>query len=302
VDRLIWRLARRQHGAVARWQLLKAGVSARQVVSRLKVGRLTQLHRGVYLVGAVPGPHTHEAAALLACGRGAALSHRSAAALWNLSPYPATAPVWITTAPERHTARPQIKAVRARLDPKDLRRQHGMPLTSPPRTLLDLASLLPESDLEHLVAEANYRKLASEAELRHQVERKPGARGAGILRNVLDLPGGPRRTRSPAERDLLRLLRRNGFTGFETNAWIHGYEMDFLWRDLGFAVEVDGWDGHSGRTAFERDRLKMAHLQAAGLQVMPITGRQIRRDPDGVVNRLVAARRAALRGRADGVS
>ena len=301
VDGLIVRLARRQHGAVARWQLLAAGVTRNRIATRLRTGRLTEIHRGVYLVGAVPGPHTHEAAALLACGPGSTLSHRSAAALWRLLPHPAAAPVWITTPPERNATRPRIKVIRAHLDPSDLRRREGMPLTSPPRTLLDLASLLDESDLEHVVAEAHYRKLASDAELRDQLARNPGARGTATLGAVIDLPGGPQRTRSPAERELLRLLRRGAITGFETNAKIIGYEVDFLWREAGLVVEVDGWSGHSGRIAFERDRLKAARLSAAGLRVVPITGRQVRREPAETLERiattLAATRRRSWSGR-----
>jgi very-short-patch-repair endonuclease len=81
-------------------------------------------------------------------------------------------------------------------------------------------------------------------------------------------------------------------TGYETNAQIHGYEVDLLWRNVGIGVELDGWDGHSGRLAFERDRLKAAELSAQGLTVIPITGRQLREDPDGVIERL---RRAIAR-------
>lgn len=287
-DALILRIARRQHGAVKRAQLIAAGVTRHEITTRLRDGRLVPIDQGVYLVGAVASSHTHEAAALLACGRGSALSHRSAASLWSLLPYPAAAPVWITTPPGRNATRPRIEAIRARLDPNDLRRTEAMPLTSPPRTLLDMATLLPQDDLESLVAEANYRGLASEAELRDQVHRNHGRRGVGPLRRILDLPGGPRRTRSPAERQLLRLLRGAGIDGFETNARIHGYEVDFLWRDQTLVVEIDGWDAHSGRVAFERDRLKAARLQAAGLRVMPITGRQLGRDPAGVLRRLRA--------------
>ncbi len=65
--------------------------------------------------------------------------------------------------------------------------------------------------------------------------------------------------------------------------------MDFLWRAERLAIEVDGWDGHSGRVAFERDRLKLATLRANGISVMPVTGRQVKRDPDGVIARLLAA-------------
>lgn len=96
---------------------------------------------------------------------------------------------------------------------------------------------------------------------------------------------------------MLRALREAGIQGFETNAWIHGYEVDFVWRDLGVAVELDGWDGHSGRIAFERDRLKAATLTAHGLTVIPVTGRQLRSDAPGVTDRLLrvlaAARKAA---------
>src|SRR5215208_5026593 len=116
-----------------------------------------------------------------------------------------------------------------------------------------------------------------------------GKRGVATLRRVLDIPGGPKRTRSSGERAMLRLLRRAGMTGFETNARIHGYEVDFLWRGLGVAVELDGWDGHSGRIAFERDRLKVAKLTAHGVTAIPVTGRQLRDDPAGVVDRLTCA-------------
>ena len=86
---------------------------------------------------------------------------------------------------------------------------------------------------------------------------------------------------------MLRLLRGAGITGYEANARIHGYEVDLLWRDLGLAVEIDGYDAHSGRVAFERDRLKISTLTAHGVRVMPVTGRRIRDDPEGVVRRIL---------------
>jgi very-short-patch-repair endonuclease len=234
--------------------------------------------------------HANEMAALLAYRLEATLSHRSAAALWGLLPYPASAPAWVTVAPERSATRPRIKACRARLEPCDIRRRERMALTSPPRTILDMAALRSDPyELERLVAEAHFRHLASEAELRAQLERNPRRRGVRALRRVLDLPGGPQRTRSPAEGALLRLLRERRIEGFEANAKVAGYEVDFYFADARLAVEVDGFDAHSGRVAFERDRLKAATLGAAGITVMPVTGRQVRSDPDGVVGRLVAA-------------
>jgi len=261
---------------------------------RLESGRVHEIHRGVYLVGhKVPPPLAIEQAALLACGERAALSHRSAANLWDLSPYPASAPAWVTVPPARNAVRPGIKVKRAGLDRRDVRSRRGLRLTSPSRTILDLSLPLDERELEHLVAEAEYRRLASEAELWAQVKGNEGKRGVAKLRRVLDLPSGPVRTRSRGERAMLRLLRRAGITGFETNAQIHGYEVDFLWRDLGVTVEFDGWDGHSGRIAFERDRLKVAKLIAHGLTVIPITGRLLRDDPNGLIDRLERALVAA---------
>jgi very-short-patch-repair endonuclease len=289
-DRVIAGLATRQHGVVARWQLTSAGVTRDQIDWRLTLGRLHELHRGVYLVGHVATPqYAQEMAALLAFRLEAVLSHRSAAALWQLLPYPATTPVWVTIAPERSAERPNIKTFRATLDRKDIRHRHRMALTSPPRTILDLAAQLGDETLERVVSEAAFHSLATESELHVQLKRNPHKRGNARLRRILDLPGGPKRTRSPAEVQMLRLLRRAGITGFETNARIRGYEVDFLWRELNLVVEVDGYDAHSGRWAFERDRVKIAHLQAHGLDVIPVTPRRLRDDPDGFVALLLGA-------------
>ena len=203
----------------------------------------------------------------------AVLSHRSAASLWNLLPYPAPGDVCITSANGRGATRAGIEAHRKLLNRCDIRRRHGMPLTSPARTILDLAVTLGANDegrmahplephlldeLERIVAEAQFRRLAEDAELREQLARNPNRPGVRALRAVLDFPGGPRRTRSSGERALLRLLRAREITGYEVNAVIAGHEVDFLWPDLRLAVEVDGYDAHSGRIAFERDRLKVA--------------------------------------------
>jgi hypothetical protein len=166
--------------------------------------------------------------------------------------------------PERKIARSRIEVHRGFLGPRDIRRRHRLVLTSPPRTILDLAAALDPERLERLVAEARYLRLASETELRGQLERNPGRPGGPALRAVLGLPGGPRRTRSPAEQQMLRLLRDAGVEGYEVNARIHGYEVDLLWREEGLAVEIDGYGAHGGRVAFERDRLKAATLEARG--------------------------------------
>jgi hypothetical protein len=181
-DRIIAKLAARQHGVVARCQLIAAGVSRHQIALRIRNGRLHEIHRGIYLVGhTVPPPMAIEQAALLACGDLAVLSHRSAAKLWNLLPYPASAPAWVTVPPGRNASRPRIQIHRAVVPPRDVRRQAGLRLTSPPRTILDLSPSLNEGELERIVAEAAFRKLASEAELKAQIGGNERKRGVATL-------------------------------------------------------------------------------------------------------------------------
>jgi very-short-patch-repair endonuclease len=289
-DTIISRLASGQHGVVARSQLLAAGVGSRAIDRRLADERLHPVHRGIYLVGhRAPPPLAREAAALLACGPRAVLSHRTAAALWELLPYPVSADVCVTVPGGTRHTRPGLAIVRSTLERRDVRRRRGLRLTSPPRTIVDVAPALDDETLERLVADAEYRRLASEREIRQQLERNPGRPGTPALRALLGMPGGPQRTRSPAERHLLRLLRREGLEGYELNARIHGHEVDVLWRAEGLVLEVDGYDAHMGRIAFERDRLKAATLEAHGVVVMPITPRRLLADPEGVFGRLRAA-------------
>ncbi len=271
-DAVILALASRAHGIVSRSQLLEAGVTRHQIELRLSDGRLTPLHRGVYLVGAVASEHAYAQAALLACGSGTALSHRSAASLWGLWPYPSRAFPWVTVGQE--IKRPRIVVRRANLATRDSRRKHGMRVVSPPRAVLDCASIFDDPyELEALVAEAHFRRMAREPELRDQIARNKGRPGVTLLRSILDIEGGPQRTRSGGERWFLRLLREHGVKGFEANEKVYGWEVDFLWRELGFCIELDGWDGHSSRPAFEKDRRKWAELSVAGLTVMPLATR-----------------------------
>ncbi len=286
-DAVISALAARQNGVVHREQLLLAGVTRAQIAIRLRDGRLRALHRGVYLAGAVASEHAYPQAALFACGSRAVLSHRSAAAIWNLWPYSPKAYPWITVPPEKQLDRPRIVVRRTPLEQADIRTRHGMKIVSPPRVILDCAALFDDPyELEAVVADAAFRHLAAESELRDQVDRNTGRPGVGALRRVLDLDGGPRRTRSGGERWFLSVLRKHQFMGYEVNARIFGREVDFLWRDQAFCVELDGWDGHSSRVAFERDRLKWAHLQANGVDVMPVATRQAQRDEAGTIDRL----------------
>src|SRR4051794_5641768 len=136
-DAALARLAAPQHGVVSHSQLLSVGLNADAIAYRVKIGRLHRLHRGVYAVGhRPPSPHARAMAAVLACGRGAVLSHRSAAALWRITP-PWQGAVDVT-ARGKH-AHAGIKAHRsATLKPQDTTLHYGIPVTTPRRTLEDL--------------------------------------------------------------------------------------------------------------------------------------------------------------------
>jgi very-short-patch-repair endonuclease/predicted transcriptional regulator of viral defense system len=295
---VIARLATAQHGVVSRVQLLAAGVGRRAVVRRIESGRLHPIHRGVYLVGhAARPPHAREAAAVLACAPKAVVSHRSAARLWNLLPYPANAEVCITVVRSRAPSRPGLRIHRTgSLAGCDVARFQGIPITSPARTVLDLAAQANLRELEQAVGEAGTRRLATRAALADQLERNPGRRGTAALRAVLTIEAGPAYTRSEAERRMLALIRAATLPAPETNARLHRFQVDFLWRRQRLVLEVDGYAFHSDPAAFERDRRRDAELAARGYTVIRVTWRQIVRERDAVIARLAGALAAAELG------
>jgi very-short-patch-repair endonuclease len=232
-----------------------------------------------------------ETAAVLACGPRAFVSHRSAAYLWNLLPYPAKpGPVDVTVAGRKADPRPglRIYCVKA-LDRRDVRRLAGIPITTPARTLLDLAAVVSASELERAIAEAQARRLVGRVDLADQVERSPRRRGVRAFRAAVEVDGGPAMTRSEAERRLLRLIRAADLPRPHVNARLGKYEVDFLWREQRLVVEVDSFRFHSPRARFERDRERDATLAAAGYTVIRVTWRQLVDTPEAVVARIAAA-------------
>jgi very-short-patch-repair endonuclease len=292
IDRLIAGFAARQRGVVSRAQLIAAGIHSDAIKLRVRSGRLHTVHRGVYLVGhSAPMDGARELAAVLACAQGAVVSHLSAAHLLKLLPHPAKPrPVDVTVRSRDRARRAGIRihCVES-LDRRDTRRLHGIPITTPARTLLDLATALPPYMLERAVAEAEVRRLARRSDLADQLARNPGRRGTRILRQTVELEGGPALTRSEAERRLLHLIRTADLPRPEVNARLGRYEVDFLWREQRLVVEVDGYAYHAGRRAFERDRERDTALAAVGFTVLRITWRQLVGAPETVIARLAAA-------------
>lgn len=271
-------LARRQHGVVTRAQLLELGLGPDAIHYRAKAGALRRVYRGVYLAGPIMPRLAREMAAVLACGPAALLADWSAAALWELIPSreDRSVPVHVVTVGGWSADRPGIRVRRVRrLATADRRELYGIPVTSPTRTLLDLAVVAGPRDLEGAVARAEREQLVERDRLQERVARHKGRRGAPALRAVLERAGGPAMTRSEAEARFLRLVREAQLPVPETNVRMGAYELDFLWRDHGIAVEVDGYRFHSSRPRFESDRRRATRLAARGIQVIPLTWRQI---------------------------
>src|SRR5687767_768285 len=174
-EEAIMSLAARQHGVVARTQLLAAGVSEDVVDRRVKANRLRRIHRGVYLVGPFRVPRAHEMAAVLACGGGALVSHASAAALLELhGERDPSEPVAVSAQQGDHFGRPGIRFHRVRsLRAEDATALDGIPLTAVARTIYDLASVVGQRELERAVANAVSRSAVHVTELRALLQRYP---------------------------------------------------------------------------------------------------------------------------------
>src|SRR4051812_18413022 len=237
-DEAVFALARGRHGLVTSRELAEAGLTPKAVRHRVRIGWLTRLHRGVYLVGRLESPLSRPMAAVLAAGRGAALSHRSAAAAWEIHNQPAGV-IDVLVVRRDVRSREGIRVHRlSEFDARDLSSRHGVPLTTPARTLLDLATVLARGDLARAVEQAEHRGMASHEQLTALLTRSRSHRGAARLEAVLD--PGRQFTRSEAERRLLRLVNAAGLPTPAANTRVAGYEVDFLWPGERLVVEVDG--------------------------------------------------------------
>jgi very-short-patch-repair endonuclease len=166
---------------------------------------------------------------------------------------------------------------------------HGIPVTAPGRTLLDLATVVGRRDLARAVEQAEVLDLLRGDWLDPLLTRNPRHRGAKPLRAVTQAADAPAMTRSEAERRLVELVRAAGLPAPEVNRRLHGHEVDFSWPAHRLVAEVDGYAFHSSRSSFERDRRRDAHLVANGFRVIRITWRQLTSEPEAVVALLARA-------------
>jgi Transcriptional regulator, AbiEi antitoxin len=248
------RLAGASHGVVTHGQLLAAGLTTRQIEHRLDKGALLRVHRGVYRVGhRAPSHEARYLAAVWACGENALLSGRAAGHLLEILSTPPSMPE-VTAPTERRV--PGIKTRRATREPFVWR---GIPVTTPARTLVDLASVLTAGDLARACHEAGIRYRTTPADVEAILGRR---RGAGKLRRILH--GDEHVSLSALERRFLALLRHEGLPLPITNRPAGGRRVDCRWPDLHLTVELDGYRYHSSRHAWETDRRREREAYARG--------------------------------------
>lgn len=281
VDQRIAALATRQHGVVATRQLAALGLPQRAVSHRAAAGRLHRVHRGVYAVGhPVLTVNGRRVAAILAAGPGAVLSHASAAALWEIRPTSATRiDVTVRSAAGRGR-RPGLRIHRTpTLRDDEITEHQAIRVTTPARTLLDLASSLPRRALERALDEAEINELYDLRELQAVALAHAGERGAGRLQRALDEDGDPTLTDSELEELMLALCEDHSLERPKPQAWVAGLRVDFLFAASRLVVETDGYRYHRTRRAFERDRERDAILARAGYRTLRFTHRHLKREP-----------------------
>ncbi|HEX3041744.1 MAG TPA: type IV toxin-antitoxin system AbiEi family antitoxin domain-containing protein [Solirubrobacterales bacterium] len=300
-------VATRQHGVVSAKQLRSLGHSKKLVMHECRRGRLHVLHRGVYAVGhrrlnwhgrcwaAVLGAEANETDEVV---WPAVASHGSAAYLWGIHRFaPETVDV---TAPIRRRATREFRVhFSSILAAGDRLEREGIPVTSVPRTLLDLSIGAKPERIERLLERAEELELLDLHAVEDVLDRAGGHRGRGRLRRALALyQPDPSFTRSRFEQSFRRRVVAAGLPTPSMNFNAEGYELDAYWPDLRFAVELDLFETHGTRAAFERDHLRQEELKLLGIEMIRITRPRFQHDPEAVMRNLATfleRRRAELR-------
>jgi hypothetical protein len=278
-------LAARQHGNATVVQLRDAGWDDSAILYRVRAGRLFREHTAVYSVGR-PAKTALEraAAAVLACGPGAALSHRSALCLWGFAERWHAPPYDVVVTKDRRPKGINVHVCRG-LTRKDFRTRHGIRVTSPARTILDNAPTLPQDRLRRIVNDKLRTGELSLAAITDVLVRFALHRGTKLLRAIVDdVADGL--TDSEFEDAFRAFCPRHGLPVPEFGVYIAGHRTDALFRDAKLIVECDGWAFHNTRERFERDRDRDADTLAAGYATVRITKRRIRGAPEREAARL----------------
>lgn len=280
MERRIGRIATAAHGVVTREELLGAGVTHEEIRQRLQNGALIREYRGVYRVGhRAPSLEASYLAAVKACGKGAVLSGTAAAHLYGLIKGRAPAP-HVTAPTERRV--PGIKARRSRSFESTT--HQGIPITTVPRTLVDLAATLPQRDLARACHEAGVKYRTTPAQVEAVLARRPRAKGARKLRKVLR--GEVHVTLSPLESRFLELLKEAGLPLPVTNRPAGTRRVDCRWPDHNLTVELDSYRYHQSRHAWEQDRRREREAHAREDDFRRYTHGDVFDDPQAMLREL----------------
>jgi very-short-patch-repair endonuclease len=276
------RLAARQHGVVSRRQLLALGFGEEAIKTRLDAMRLQALHREVFAVGhSRVGEAARRWAAVLAYGEGALLSHRSAAELWGLARRRSPLiDITATTGRQGVQRREGIFIHRGRLHVEDRAVRGGLPITTVARTLFDMAEFVSLKHLESAWEEADRLGLLELRAVEQVCERSYGRRALRPIRRLLAEARAATITRSPLEDEFAAFCRDRGLPTPSFNTTVLGFEIDALWSRQRLAAELDSWEFHGHRAAFERDRARDIALQVAGYRIIRVTHRRISSEGD----------------------
>jgi very-short-patch-repair endonuclease len=276
---------------VSRQQLLERGWTKEEIDWRIRTGRLHPLHVGVYAVGHRVVPKQGRwMAAVLASGPDALLSHHTAAALWGIRGY--SGGVIQVTVRRKSTSSKRIRRHLSHVLPDERTEEERIPTTSVHRTIFDLAATASVDEVITMLKEAEYRNRWDRLSLPDLLERYPGKRGSRKLRfalqRITEEPTG--RKRSKLEERFAPFLRRHHLPLPRFNDWISlggkSYEVDCHWPGTGQIVELDGWKGHSTRSAFQDDRARDRALKVAGYSVIHLTWAQLDSEPEAIASDL----------------
>ena len=289
LSRLAWELAERQHGVVARRQLLALGFNAREIEHRVARGRLHPVMRGVYAVG---WPRLtreqHWMASVLACGEGAVLSHRSAAALWGIGMERGDR-VDVSVCRRTRLRRPGIR-VRSRtgLADADITSRNRIPVTGVVRTLVDIAADLSFTAIERSVNDADKFDLIDPETLRAALDDYEGESGVRPLRAILDS-----RTFRLSDSNLEIIFRaiaeKADLPLPLTKQVINGFEVDFYWPEYGLVIETDGLRYHRTPSAQARDARRDRTHTLAGMTPLRFTHYEVKHEAPKVARTLKSA-------------
>jgi very-short-patch-repair endonuclease len=275
-------LATRQHGVVSHRQLLALGFAVRWIEVRLWEGRLQAVHQNVYAVGhSRLTSRSRWWAALLAYGPGTMLSHRTGAVLWGIQ-RPRRGPIDVTAICGRQgiERRKGIWVHRCKFGAEDVTTRDGFPVTTVARTLFDLAEVAPYETLKGAAEEADRLKLLRLRELERVCEHGNGRRALRPMRRLLVDLHAPDEGRSPLEIRFAVFVREHRLPVPIQNADVLGHEVDALWPEERLIAELDSWEHHAHRAAFERDRARDPKMLIAGYRTIRVTHYRLDREPE----------------------